>query len=130
MTEFEISLSTALSPAKKFQLDGDPYDLLGIDHLSPNDEARVMALFARLGVLTAELELTSNVNRGEELAKRVKETRLNILAKLTSAPKDSLEKLPLGEQVRLLGAIEGVIGTADADEDDDTGNGSTSDDES
>lgn len=121
MTEFALSLSTTLSPATKIQVDGEPFELLGVDHLSPNDEARVMALFARLGVLTAELELTSNVTKGEELAKRVKETRLNILAKLTTVPKDALAKLPLLEQVRLLGAIEDTIGETPDETGDDEG---------
>lgn len=110
MTDFTLDLITAIAPAKKFTVDGEQYDLLGIDHLDDNTEAEVMALFARYGVLTTELDLTANVVKGKELAQRVKTTRLDILAKLTTSPKAILAKLPLTEQVRLLGAIENSIG--------------------
>jgi len=113
-TEFSLSLTTILKPAKQFTVDGVPYDLLGVDHLSPADEAEVMALFARYGVLQSDLELQTNVSKGKITAAHMKATRLTILTKLTSLPLEVASKLPLTQQVRLLEAVQ-----AEVDEEDD-----------
>lgn len=106
MTDFALSLSTVLTPTKKFKVDGVPYDLLGIDHLSSEEEAEVMALFARYESLQDELSGQKNTDRGKVTATHMRATRISILTKLTTLPKDVANKLPLTAQVRLLETVQ------------------------
>lgn len=106
MSEIALALSTEVAPAKKFTIDGEEYELLGTDHLSPSAEAEAMALFARHGVLQRDLDITPNVSKGKEIAERLRKCRILILSKLTTVPTETAEKLPLGAQVALLEAIQ------------------------
>lgn len=109
MTDFSLALTTTLAPAKQFSVDGVGYDMLGVDHLSPDDEAETMALFARYGVLQAELDIEKNVTKGKAIAVALKATRLTLLTKLTSLPLSIAGKLPLTSQVKLLEAIQAEV---------------------
>lgn len=122
---FALSFTTSLKPAKKFLVDGAPYEILGVDHLSPDDETEVTALFARYNVLQSELEVTSNVAKGKGLAEKIKTTRLTILTKLTSMPRDVAGTLLLTQQVALLDTL-----ASDAEGDDAAGTGTTGDEAS
>lgn len=104
--EFALQLSTTLKPPTKFTVDGQSYDLLGIDHLSPEQEAEAMALFARLGIVTDELNAESNVQKGTKKAAEVRATRVAIFTKLTTLPKEVASKLPLSAQVALLERVQ------------------------
>lgn len=112
---FALSFTTSLKPTKKFKVDGVPYDILGVDHLSADDEAEVTALFARYNVLQSELEVTAQVQKGKLLAEKIKNTRLVILTKLTTMPKDVAGTLHLTQQVALLDTL-----ASDAENDDAT----------
>ncbi len=118
MTEFPLSLSTTVEPAKKFLVDGVEYEMLGPDHLSPADEAEVLALFSRHNILTRELDRERVVEKGKIIAKRQREARINVIAKLTTLPKNEIETLPLSQQVKLLEALEEMIVASESDEDD------------
>jgi hypothetical protein len=109
MTEFSLALTTRIKPAKQFTVDSIPYDLLGVDHLSPDDEAETMALFARYGVLQVELDTEKNVTKGTPLALALKATRITLLTKLTSMPREVAGRLPLTQQVKLLEAIQAEV---------------------
>lgn len=115
--EIAFSLTTQIKPAKKFTIDGVEYQMKGVDHLSPDDEARVLALFSRHAILVGELEVEKNSGRGEGIAKAARETRLRIVRKLTDIPAEIAETLPLTVQVKLLEAIKEEL-QADAEEDD------------
>lgn len=106
MTDVLLSLSTRIAPARKFLVDGEEFEMLTLDHLSPDEEKKVVALFARHGVLASELEMTANVQRGEQLADSVRKTRFQIIRALTTLPKETVEKLPLPAQVSLLTALQ------------------------
>jgi len=121
---FSLALTTAIKPPKKFTVDGEEFDLLGIDHLSAETEAEVMALFARYALLTADLENASNVMKGKEIAERMKTTRLAVLTKLTTMPKDTAAKLPLSQAVRLMEAIETEVEPGDDGDESGVGTGS------
>ena len=112
MTEM-LSLTTALKPTTKFQVDGAQYEILGVDHLSPDDEAEVMALVARYGVLQSELEVQANVSKGKATALQLKSTRLTLLTKLTTLTQQVAARLPLTQQVRLLEAIQAEVEAED-----------------
>jgi hypothetical protein len=111
--EFALDFTTALKPTKKFKVDGQPYEILTLDHLSPEGEAEVTAQFARFGVLQMELEMSKNVTKGTALAEAVQATRITILTRLTTMPKEVAASLHLTQQVALFEAV--------AAEDDDDG---------
>ncbi len=101
-----LALSTVVAPPKKFTVDGSEYHMLSMDHLSKEDEAEVMALFARHAYISQELELAPNVGKGREHATRLRTCRLSLLTKLTDMPRSLAEQLPLGAQAQLLEAVE------------------------
>jgi hypothetical protein len=116
--EFALSFTTALKPTRKFQVDGNVYEILGFEHLTPEQEAEVIAQFARFGVLQAELEMTAKTARGAVLAAQVREVRLSILTRLTTMPKEVAASLHLVQQVKLFEAVD-----AEPDDDDDDASG-------
>lgn len=105
-----LALTTEIEPAKKFTIDGEEYQLYGLNHLSKKDETEALALFARHSILVARLESSPNVNRGKQLAEEVKKCRIQIITRLTNSPTEVAEQLPLGEQVKLFRAIQTEIG--------------------
>ncbi len=114
MTEPFMALSSKVAPAKLVKIDGEEYELFGTDHLTPNDEAEVMALFSRHSALQNELAITSNVAAGTAVAQKVRKARIAILAKLTTIPRAQLDKYPTGLHVALLEGIQTEI-DAEAD---------------
>lgn len=98
-----FALTSKVEPPKKFTLDGDEFELLGVNHLTPDQEATAMALFARHGILSDEVDSTKNVLRGEELAKTLRATRLKIIHLLTTIPESRV--VPMHVQVKLLEAV-------------------------
>lgn len=106
MSNISLALTTKLAPTKKFTVDGEEYEILGLDHLSKEDESKAVALFARHAYIATELEMTPNVQKGKELASRVRDTRMQIIATLTTLPKDIAEKLPLNAQIELITAVQ------------------------
>lgn len=115
MSEIALEITTTVKPAKKMKLDGEEYQLLGLDHLSPADENRVMALFSRHSLLLAEQEATANVDKGTATAARVRSTRMDIICALTDIPKDVAETIPLGGQVKLLEKLQELMNDTDGD---------------
>lgn len=113
-----LSLSTTIKEPRKFTVDGEPFQLLGLDHLSKDSETEALALFSRHQQLVMELATAGRLDKGKAIAERVKKVRLMILCKLTDMPKDVAEKLPLGEQVKLLEALMEEISGDDDDVED------------
>ena len=113
---FSLALTTAVLPAKKFTVDGAEYEMLGTDHLSPDDEAQVLALFARHNILTMELDRERNPVKGKVIAERQRTARMAVIGKLTTLPPDVAGILPLSQQVKLLEAIREEVEQDDEDE--------------
>lgn len=109
MANISLALSTKVAEATKFTVDGEEYEILGVDHLSAEDEAEALALFARHGLIAEELELTRNVQKGTQVALNLKACRVQILCKLTTLPKDVAGKLPIHAQIKLLAAVQEEI---------------------
>lgn len=103
MTNIAFDLSTHIDPPKEFTLDGEVYAIKGVDHLSANEEAKAMALFARHSYLAAELDETKNVQKGEQIATALRNTRLNIIYHLTTIPEGT--PLPMHVQLKLIEAV-------------------------
>jgi len=103
--DYVLNLSTQVKPAKKFLVDGEPYDMLGLEHLSPEMEARSTALFSRHEAMQRQLSTGLSQHESESVAKRMRDVRVEIIATLTTMPKDKISELPLPAQVDLLDAL-------------------------
>ena len=117
--KFSVSLTTAIKPAALFLVDGQEYEMLGPEHLSPEEDAEVMALFARHALLLSELEMTRNLQKGTAVAEAVRKGRFAIIGKLTNMPRDLIERLPLPQQAKLMEAIRAEMEFGMGDEEDD-----------
>lgn len=116
MPESLLNLSTRIKDPAKFTVDAKEYQILGIDHLSPAEEATVMALFARHAILTEELSMTKVTAKGERIASQMKDAREALLAKLTNLEPSVIKKLAVSKQIRLLEVIEAVVSEEDEEE--------------
>ncbi len=115
--KYALELSTALKEPKLFLVDGEEYKLLGLDHLTPEQEAETMALFSRLNILTEELSAEANVSKGTKKALELKETRMVLLTKLTTLNREVAQRIPLTQQVLLLEAIQAEVSEDSGSED-------------
>lgn len=116
-----LDLTTEVLPAKKILLDGEEYDLLSLDHLSPEDEASVTATFARFQKVFGRLENAKNESAATAEAMKLGGLREKLILKTTSIPRDVLKKLSPGLQGKILRAVQNEISVASDDEDDDDG---------
>lgn len=114
-----MQLSTTVAPAKTFTVDEVPYELLGMDHLSPEAEAYVMATFTRYGALAEKLETIDDVEKSTALALRMRTMRMDVLEKMTTCPRDVLEKIPMSGQVVMMNALRTELDATTGDEDED-----------
>lgn len=112
-----MALSSAVEEPKKFLLDGVEYQLFSTDHISPQDEAYVMALLSRHNILTRQLATERNVARGKHIAEEQRKARIEVIARLTSVPRSQATTLPISVQVKLLEAISDEVAVIDGDED-------------
>jgi len=112
MTDYVRELSTKVEPASKFTVDGEEYELHTFEHLSPEEEAEVTALFARHAKLSELLNEAPNVKKGKEIASRLRGSRIALLSKLTTCPEDVIEKLPMSGQAQLFEAVQEEVGDA------------------
>jgi hypothetical protein len=105
MSDPILSLSTELDPPSVFEVDGEQYQLLGLTHLSDEQESKATAMFSRFGQLTYKMETAPTDKEAEKLSKDLRKRRLDIIAFLTTMPRDVVEKLPLPGQIQLFQAV-------------------------
>lgn len=105
MTDHILSLSTEVEPAQKFEIDGTEYDLLGVEHLSPEQEASATAKFTRFMQIARTLDRTTNERQATNLAKQLRERRIELITLVTTVPKDVAESLPIRGQLQLFQAV-------------------------
>lgn len=118
-----LTLSTRVVPARKFTVDGEEYEILGLDHLSREDEALVTARFSKYSQTAGNLSIEENLTKGTELALSLRKQRTAILTQLTTLPKDVADKLPTRPAIALIEAIQKEMegeGTGDEDDEPDT----------
>lgn len=109
-----LALTTKVAEPKKFTLDDEEYEMLGMDHLTKSDEAHAVALFSRYMILVQELNVTDNVQKGRAIAESIADCRVAIICKLTTLPKEIAVKLPTPQQALLLEALQAEVEEADA----------------
>jgi hypothetical protein len=105
-----LTLSTTVEPAKKFAVDDEVYELLGMEHLSPEDEARATAAFSRFGQIARKLDRSTNDNEAKRLALALRGRRIELISMLTTIPREVAETLPLTAQIQLFNAIQEETG--------------------
>lgn len=109
---YVLELSTKVEPAEQFTVDGDEFDLLGFKHLSALEEANVMALLARYDNLSMQLVTTESDVEAVKIARRLRDKRISLLTKLTTAPSEIVDSLPLEAQVQLVRQVQESAGLA------------------
>jgi len=97
-----LDLTTEIPAPYQFTVDGEPFDLYTYEHLSKDDEAHVQALFRRHTRETKKLAESRDDREAEAVASKNRDTRIDILCALTSMPRDVAERLPLGQQAKLM----------------------------
>jgi len=117
VTDHILELSTTVEPAKTFTVDDESYELLGFEHLSPEDEAKATGAFTRFGQLARRLDSASNDSQAATIAKQLRTRRVDLIAMLTTIPRDVAEKLPLSAQIQLFRAVREETGQDGLDDD-------------
>lgn len=120
-TDAVLELTTEVLPAKKMLIDGTEYDLLNFDHLSPEEEASVTAMFARFQKIYRLLEKSSNDQKATVEAKKLTGYREKLILKMTTIPLEVLRELGAAKQGKILAAIQEEISAEVDDEDDGDG---------
>lgn len=107
-----LELTTQVAPAPIFTVDGQEYELLGLEHLSAEDESHAAALFARFSRIARSLDVAENDQKAADLAKAMRKKRVEIISLLTTMPAALVAALKVEQQVQLLGAIQTEAGLA------------------
>lgn len=105
-----LELSTEVEPAKLIQIDGEDYKLLGFEHLDEEQEVKATAAFARHAKLMQALGEEPSIAKSEQISKKLRDNRIKLLAMLTTAPEEVIEKLPMTAAAKLLSAVEEEVG--------------------
>lgn len=114
-----LSLTTLTQELDTIEVDGEAYDVYGFKHLSDEGEAEVMALLARYENLSMRLVTTQDDREAIGIARKLRAKRIDLLAKLTSIPKDVASSLSPPDQVKLVRAVQSVAGLVSDDGDGD-----------
>lgn len=114
-----LDLTTEVLPSKLIRIDGEEYDLLNYDHLSPEDEAKVTATFARFQKVYGRLSEAKNESAATAEALKLNGLREKLITKMTSVPLEKLRELGPAKQGLILRAIQNEISVATDDEDED-----------
>ena len=120
-----LQLSTSVVPATIFTVDDDEFKILGLEHLSEDEEASIMGLFSQYGQLNDKLAAVKRRDDAEMVARKLRRLRLELLVRMTDLPAAVAEKLPLSQQLLLIEAVTNELNTpppaarASTDADDD-----------
>ena len=104
-----LDLTTTLAPAEVFAVDSTEYEILGLDHLSANEEAEVMGSFAKFRSLSEKYEAEGDEKKAEQIAAVMIAQRIKILCRLTTMPIEVARKLPVSGQAKLMKYLESTI---------------------
>lgn len=117
MSDHILSLSTSIEPAETFEVeDGGEmktFELLGFEHLSPEQEAKATAAFTRFQQCAVRLDRAQSDAAAEKLAGELRKRRIDVLCLLTTMPREVAEKLPMSAQVQLFKAVREESGQDD-----------------
>lgn len=104
-TDAALTIATDLEPTKKIKLDGTDYELLTVNHLSPQQEAAVTATFSRFQRIFEQLEVAKNDPVAEKLAADLQQYRAKLIGLMTTIPSSVVRGLRPGVQSEIVKAI-------------------------
>lgn len=110
MADHILELSTQVEEAKTFTVDDEEYKLLGLEHLSDDDEAKATAAFTRFAQLLRALDRAGSDQAATRLSKQLKQRRVELITMLTTIPEEIVKTLPLSAQIKLFRAVQQEIG--------------------
>ena len=116
--ETMLRLSTQVAPPKKFTVDDEEFELLTMENIGRDDEARLSMLFHRFEKLLSKLDRATRDDDAQRTAERVRATRIEIITTFTTLPLEIADNLPLPAQNALLKAVGQATGESVADEED------------
>lgn len=114
--DYVLEISTEAVPAQKFKIDEEVYQLFSFEHLSPKQEAKVTACFARFQRTYLALDRAKTETQAEKIAEKVREHRLRLIGLMTDVPYEVYEPLSPAKQGQILRAIQDEIGAEAEDE--------------
>jgi hypothetical protein len=110
-----FELATILAEPEFFTVDGEEYRLLGLDHISTEEEARVIGLFGRYNWLTKQYEAVTEDKEGAKIGALLIAQRIKILTAMTDMPTDVAKRLPPTAQLKLVEYMSDMVpGSAEA----------------
>ena len=113
MSDHILNLSTTAEPAGTIGIDDQVYELLGFEHLSPEQEAKATAAFTRFQQCAVKLDRAQSDQAAEKLAADLRRRRIDVLCLLTTIPREVVEKIPMSGQVALFKAVRQESGQDD-----------------
>ena len=103
--EAVLDLVTDIAPAKLLRVGGEEYDLLGLDHLTPETEAQVTATFTRFQSVYERLEAAPNMTIAANEAGKLQRYREKLIQLMTTIPPEVIKTLHAGQQGKILAVI-------------------------
>ncbi len=121
-----IDLSTAVEPTFTFTVDGEPYELRTVSHLSKVEEARLRSLTKREEYILNQVDALNPNNEKQMIVLHEKlfDVRVSLITMMTNLPTEIADKLgPMKQQklVELIGLEVEDLRKLFEDEDDDDG---------
>lgn len=108
-----LEISTSVVEADTFTVDDVQYELKGLVHLSPAEEVKVSAMFARYSNLNGQMGAAGTQAKAEALARQVRGVRLDLLAAMTTCPLEVIKRIPFPAQIALMEAVGEQFEAAD-----------------
>jgi len=108
-----LDISTQVVEADTFTVDDVQYELKGLVHLSPAEEVKVSAMFARFNSLSEQMASAGTQAKAESFARQVRDKRHELLAAMTTCPLDLIKRIPLPAQIGLMDAVGEQFEAAD-----------------
>jgi len=107
MNESLLDLSTAVEPPLVFTVDGQPYKLRTISHLSKLEEARLRTLNKQEEFILAKIDaIDPNLeDKLMALHEKLFDLRIELITMMTSLPREKAEKLPPIQQQNLINYV-------------------------
>lgn len=106
-----LDLSTVVEPTLLIGIDDVEYELRTLEHLTPVDEARLRALFAKEERYTEQLAgiPPTEEKRLEAVVVQLRKIRIDLIELMSTIPRGTIEKLNVVFQQRIVALIGGRV---------------------
>lgn len=102
-----LDISTKAEAACRFAVDDETYSLRSLAHLNKKEEAKVRWLLKREELLINRFNSLNpdEDERGEELADKIRDVRVDVICMMTDCPNKVVQKLGIVAQMTILKRI-------------------------